>query len=141
MSSSAFIGKGRLNRRFLIRSLIDGGLVGVLGIILTVICSGLMTEAQSLATLFVMIVFGFASLAISNTSAKISVFSLLKYGAVDKRALVAILIVALSSAVITYIPFVNTAIGFEMPHPAALIAAVLTGLIPGVAKEIIKKIA
>ena len=140
MSSSAFIGRGHLNKRFLIRSLIDGGIVGVLGIIISLICSGLMTPSQTLAALFVMLVFGFASLSVSNASGRIGIFSLLKHGAVDKGSVTAIIITALISAVITYIPFVNTALGFEMPHPVALIAAVITGLIPGVAKEIIKKI-
>lgn len=140
MSPSAFIGRGKMNKRFLLRSLIDGIAIGLLGIIISVICGGLMTASQTLATLFVTLTFSFASLSLANSSARISLASLLKHGALDKGSVITIIFTAFASAVITYLPFINDAFGFEMPHPVALIAAIITGLIPGVAKEIIKKI-
>lgn len=140
MSPSVFIGKRRLNKRFILKPVIEGCITGLIAIILSLICAGLMTSSQTLATLFVMLTFSFASLSLASTSSRIGVLRLLKHGALDKSSVMLIMLTALASAIITYIPFVNTALGFEMPHPAALIAAVVTGLIPGIAKEIIKKI-
>jgi Ca2+-transporting ATPase len=140
MSSSGFIGRGKMNKRFLIDSAISGGLIGAIAFILTAICSGLMNPAQTLATLFVMLSFSFASLSLANVSEKHSVLTILRHNAVSRRAVSAIIIIAISSAVITYIPFVNSVFGFDMPHPVALIAAVITGLVPGIVKEIMKKV-
>ncbi len=140
MSPSGFIGRGRLNKRFIVDSAISGGLIGAVAFILVVICSGLMTASQTLSSLFVMIAFSFASLTLANVSAKHSIITMLNHGAVSIKAVTAVLITAISSAVITYIPFINTALGFDMPHPVALICAVIAGLIPGIVKEIMKKV-
>ena len=72
---------------------------------------------------------------------KIGIIDVIKHEAMNTDAVKLIVITAAASITIAYIPFLNTAFGFEMPHPLALIVAVLTGLIPGAVKEIMKKLA
>ncbi|MBR4306216.1 MAG: hypothetical protein IKT78_05160, partial [Ruminiclostridium sp.] len=141
MSPSDFIGRGKMNKSFLTKAITDGVLIGAAALIISAIYSPLMTSAQVLATLFVTLVFGFGSLALSNVSGKIGIIDVIKHEAMNTDAVKLIVITAAASITITYIPFLNTAFGFEMPHPLALIVAVLTGLIPGAVKEIMKKLA
>lgn len=140
MTSSGYIGKGKMNRRFLTDSAISGGFIGAISLLFTVICSGLMTPVQTLSALFVMLTFSLASLTLANVSAKHSILTVFRHGAVNRKAVITVVITAVCSAIITYIPFINSALGFDMPHPVALFAAMITGLIPGIIKEIMKKV-
>ena len=140
MTPSGYIGRGRLDKRFLADAVISGGITGLLALIVAIICSGLMTDAQTLATLFVMLSISFASLTLANVSKRHSILTILRHNAVRKKAVIAVVLTAICSAVITYIPFINSVFGFDMPHPVALIAAVVTGLVPGIIKEIMKRL-
>lgn len=139
MAPSGYIGRGRLDRQFLIEAVLSGAFIGAVSLLFSVICSGLMTGVQTLSALFVMLSVSFASLALGNVSARHSIFTVFRHGVVNRRSVIAVVVMAICCTVVTYIPFINTALGFDMPHPVALIAAVITGLIPGIIKEIIKK--
>ncbi len=140
MKTSEFAGHGKISGRFFKDCLLTGGITGFICALFSYIVSGILTVPQTSAATFILICVSVCALALSNTSCRITLAKLIKHKAVSKKAITTIFLTALTAVMLTFIPFINSALGFEAVHPIALIAAVIIGFAPAAIKEILKKI-
>lgn len=140
MSSSGFIGRGVLNKRFFVQAVLSGAAIGLLAAICGAVCAGIMHSMQTSAVIFVQLTLSLCASALISADKKSGVPSLVKNGSISRTALAALVISAAASVILVYIPYINSALGFEMPPPAAVICAAALAAVSVIGGEIKKHI-
>lgn len=138
MSSSGFIGRGKINKRFFANAVLSGGVIGLLAAICGAVCAGIMPALQTSAVIFVQLTLSLCALALISADKKTGILHLIRSGSIKRAAFVSLLLTAVVSVLLVYIPFINGAFGFDMPNPAAVLCAVLLAAVSVAGGEIKK---
>lgn len=136
MSSSGFIGRGKINKGFFTSAIFYGAVTGIICSVCAVVCGGILPPAQVCSLVFIMLTADFCTAAAVTAGGSVRTIG----GAVTGKTLAALSAVLISALLLTYIPFLNISAGFEAPNPAAASAALICGASAGIGYEIKKLI-
>lgn len=128
-SSSGFIGKGVINKRFIALSLVYGTVQGIICAVCAAVCSGFMPQEQTSSAIFIVLTICTCINAVMTAGKQVSLKS---------RSAIRLLAAALLAVILTYIPFVNSLFGYGFISPVALVASLLCGIAAGVSVKPVK---
>ena len=139
MAPSGFIGKGKADRSFFVNAVVYGLLIGVISSLLCICVKGSVSDMQISSLLFISLCTAIPLTAVSASDSKSILHR--KAKSTDGKGATTFILTLAAALLLTYLPFISTAFGFEAPHPIACILAVILGIIPfaGIeAKKLIK---
>ena len=138
MNASGFISRGKVDKGFFVSNIIYGAVSGIIAVLFSIAASSLCPLGEVSAALFILVSVMLTTTALCSTDKKNGVFSAIADGSVPRSLAVSSVIIIISAVILTYIPFVSGLFGFAAPHPLAMIASAVTGLIPAIGIEIRK---
>ena len=133
--SSGFIGRGVIDRKFFVKSVLQGVSLAMFTFLFYAISQN-SSIGELRASYFAMFIFGMIAMCWTNFSDKKSIVKILR----EKHGVAALStgVIIAAMLVLIYVPFVNTAFGFNGINPFVLLIALVMGVVSQCFFEIYK---